>query len=266
MIQFCSRRPGERNRRSRCSSRVPGPPAHPPRRGHFQRLSAERVRRAEPGEHHTVARLAMDSTAMSAAWSSARTSLPPNPRVLRSFSSSVIASPAVEEAFRLAAVLRVPAARTSPPCRVSRSRTAVTWSGDVPSARRTARLVEHARPGRSSRIGRPAYCAAGRCRPPSGRCRRPCTRVPSAGRCPAGRAERRSSREMALLLVGVQGVRGQFADHRHPVTGLSQAKARLPPGETGGGRCTQWGPRTHARSCPHHPQPSSIVAPTKAAV
>ena len=32
---------------------------------------------------------------MSAAWSSARTSLPPNPRVLRSFSSSVIASPAV---------------------------------------------------------------------------------------------------------------------------------------------------------------------------
>jgi hypothetical protein len=37
----------------------------------------------------------MESTAMSAAWSSARTSLPPNPRVLRSISSSVIASPAV---------------------------------------------------------------------------------------------------------------------------------------------------------------------------
>ena len=32
---------------------------------------------------------------MSAAWSSARTSLPLNPRVLRSFSSSVIASLAV---------------------------------------------------------------------------------------------------------------------------------------------------------------------------
>jgi hypothetical protein len=37
----------------------------------------------------------MESTAMSAAWSSARTSLPPNPRALRSFSSSVIASLAV---------------------------------------------------------------------------------------------------------------------------------------------------------------------------
>jgi len=32
---------------------------------------------------------------MSAAWSSARTSLPLNPRVLRSFSNSVMASPAV---------------------------------------------------------------------------------------------------------------------------------------------------------------------------
>jgi hypothetical protein len=36
---------------------------------------------------------------MSAAWSSARTSLPLNPRVLRSFSSSVIASPAVAGGF-----------------------------------------------------------------------------------------------------------------------------------------------------------------------
>jgi hypothetical protein len=45
--------------------------------------------------HQTVRPLAIDSTAMSAAKSSARTSLPLNPRALRSFSSSVIASLAV---------------------------------------------------------------------------------------------------------------------------------------------------------------------------
>jgi hypothetical protein len=50
--------------------------------------------------HQTVRPLAIESTAMSAAWSSARTSLPLNPRVLRSFSSSVIASAAVTGCLR----------------------------------------------------------------------------------------------------------------------------------------------------------------------
>jgi hypothetical protein len=52
---------------------------------------------AAPDRHQTVRPLAIEKAAMSAPGSSARISFPAKPRVSRSFSSSVIASPALAE-------------------------------------------------------------------------------------------------------------------------------------------------------------------------
>ena len=184
---------------SRWSSRAPGRPARRPRPGRSSSTAWAATpgarSQAAPERHQSVRPLAIESTAMSAPGSSARTSLPreaPGAEVLLQLGHRLARGGGISLAGVATARRgrpRARAARTRPPCRAPPCRPAGPGTGDAPSARWTARARPRGR-GRSSRRPAPGRrCGPARCRAPSrGRCRRPCRRAPPAGRCPAGRA------------------------------------------------------------------------------
>ena len=256
---------------------APGRPARRPRPGCSSSIAGPAVpgarSQAPPHRHQTVRPLAIDSTAMSARGSSARTSLPPNP--LASIPLLARSSPGPRHPrpgrrvrrLRLGlAPLSAGGARQREPDGLAAQRRArQPGPGQVvaPAPAATARARPRGR-GRSSR------------RPARGRRSRPGTlprtqpgrvsktlQTSSAPRpARAGTARARGWPGSRPPLLALQRVGGELADHRHAVVDRPRARerARLPPAGTGDGQRPRrlgppGAPRRHTRETSHHPQP-----------
>ena len=127
----------------------------------LRRRPARGARRAAD-RHQTVRPLAIDSTAMSAPWSSARTSLPPNPRVLRSFSSSVIASPGGDGRLPAGLAVRQRCGQREPDRLAAYPGAGQPGPGEVVAPVAVGQLVHDLEAAAAHRVGRgPADGAAG---------------------------------------------------------------------------------------------------------